>query len=42
MLVVIEFHKLITKKDIPLVMYTRIAAFAAKIPAQIFSDLKAL
>jgi hypothetical protein len=42
MLTVIEFHKLIAEKDISLVMYTRITAFAAKISVKIFSDLKAL
>ena len=35
-----EFHDLIAKK-IPSVVYTRIAAFAAKIPAEIFIDLEA-
>ena len=37
----VEFHELMTKENIPSVVYTRIAAFAAKIPAEIFSDLEA-
>jgi hypothetical protein len=41
-LAVVEFYKLIDKKNISLVMYIRIAAFAARIPAEIFSNLEAL
>jgi hypothetical protein len=36
-----EFHEYIERNDIPSVVYTRIAAFAARIPAEIFSDLEA-
>lgn len=36
-----EFHELIRKENIPSVVYTRIAAFAARIPAKILSDLEA-
>jgi hypothetical protein len=35
------FHKLIETNNIPSVVYTRIAANAARIPAEIFSDLEA-
>jgi hypothetical protein len=42
MLAVVKFHKLMNKKNISLVIYIRITAFAARILAEIFSDLKAL
>jgi len=36
-----EFHKLMKSNNIPSVVYMRIAAFVARIPAKIFSDLEA-
>jgi hypothetical protein len=41
MLAAEHFHKLMEKESLPSVVYTRVAAFAAAIPAELFSDLEA-